>query len=323
MRLKRLLERVKRFSMRKKRTQADSRLEKFLVTQGNVASRLVRACDELHSLADAEFSIFSQWGEDGIIEWLIHHNGDMPERFIEFGIETYQEANTRFLLMNRNWRGLVIDGSASNVATARSDAVSWRHDLTTKAAFITKDNINELISSSGFNGEIGLLSIDIDGNDYWVWDAITCVSPHFIIAEYNSAFGDIWALTIPYNASFNRNRAHHSNLYYGASIVAFSDLATRKGYTLLGSNRAGSNAFFVRNDRASGIVDRIADLRPRPSRFREARDRKGNLIYVRGSARSDVIAHLPVVCVTAQKEAPLNSFDQIYSQRWAAMLDGR
>ena len=303
---------------------ADSELTRLYTAAGNIAARQVGALERLDTLADAEFSIFSQWGEDGIIEWLVHHNGPMPEIFVEFGVETYRESSTRFLLMNRNWRGLIIDGDPANMAVAKNDSISWRYDLTATAAFITKDNINDLITSAGIWGEIGILSVDIDGNDYWVWDAIDCVNPHFVITEYNAVFGDLNALSVPYDPAFVRSQKHYSYLYYGASIGAMVSLAAKRGYTLLGTNRAGVNAFFVRNDRAEQFLSRIADTRPRPSHFREGRDENGMLNFVRGRDRAEIIENCPVVRVDSDRTpVPLAEVGTLYSERWLAMFDGR
>ena len=112
----------------------------------------------LASLDQAEFKVFSQWGEDGIIDWLIERAGIPPnlETFVEFGVASYAEANTRFLLQNRNWRGLVMDGNARRIeALKREQGLFWGYDLTAKTAFITRDNINELLVEAGFSGEIG------------------------------------------------------------------------------------------------------------------------------------------------------------------------
>jgi hypothetical protein len=302
--------------------RANPLIERSLVLQGAIASAQFGSLGQVDSLADVEFSVFSQWGEDGIIDWLIRHNGAMPETFIEFGVEDFREANCRFLLMHRNWRGLVIDGSDANMARTRGDNVSWRHDLTAKAEFITRDNINGLISASGITGEIGILSVDIDGNDYWVWQAIDCISPHFVIAEYNSTFGDLHALTVPYKDDFIRSHADRSNLYYGASIRALTHLAAVRGYTLVGSNRAGSNAFFIRNDRMSQFATRIKSTAPRPSRFREGRDDAGRLSFLRGANRSTAIAGRPVVDVLSGHEAQLCKFGALYSDAWIAAMEG-
>ena len=131
---------------------------------------------------------------------------EAPPSFIEFGVETYRESNTRFLLVKDNWRGLVIDGSETNVASIRALSEYWRHDLTAVASFITRDNINDLFADAGFTGEVGLLSIDIDGNDYWVWEAIDVVSPVIVVVEYNSVFGPEAQVTVPYAADFTPAR---------------------------------------------------------------------------------------------------------------------
>ena len=128
----------------------------------------------------------------------------------------FSESNTRFLLRKDNWRGLVIDGSPTNVSSIRRLPEFWQHELTAVASFITRDNINDLFRDAGYTGEIGLLSIDIDGNDYWVWEAIEVVSPVIVVVEYNSVFGPDATVTVPYDPAFTRRAAHHSNLYFGA-----------------------------------------------------------------------------------------------------------
>ena len=295
-------------------------VQKLLISQGVISARQISSLKKIESLADVEFSIFSQWGEDGIIEWLVQTNVEMPNSFVEFGVESYREANTRFLLCHRNWRGLIIDGSASNIAAVRDDNILWRYDLTATNAFITRENINGLIQQAGFEGEIGILSVDIDGNDYWVWKAIECVSPHIVIIEYNAVFGDRYSLTIPYDPEFFRTKAHYSNLYFGASIVALSKLAAEKGYTLLGSNLAGGNAFFIRNDRLPRFADRIVDRTARPSRFREGRDAKGNMSFVRGRGRAESIADCTVTDLTNGTSTQLGSFGELYSERWSTLI---
>ncbi|WP_159083857.1 hypothetical protein [Nocardioides terrigena] len=249
---------------------------------------------EVTSLAEAEFKVFSQFGEDGIIQFLLRHLDGVPESFVEFGVETYRESNTRFLLRKDNWRGLVIDGSETNVSTIKRLPEYWMHDLTAVASFITRDNINDIFREAGFTDEIGLLSIDIDGNDYWIWKAIDVISPVIVVAEYNSVFGRDAAVTVPYDPAFTRRAAHHSNLYFGASLRALCLLGEENGYSLVGCNSSGNNAFFVRRDRlgdlptpdvASGYVE---------SRIRESRDPHGNLTYLAGQDRLEEIWHLPV-----------------------------
>jgi len=294
----------------------------LLVLQGTQAAMQVRQMDRLAALGDAEFKVFSQWGEDGIIEWLVSRLAGIPESFVEFGVEDYSEANTRFLLCHRNWRGLVIDGAPENIACLQQRQNYWRHNLSAVASFITRDNIDSLIAGAGFAGDIGLLSIDIDGNDYWVWEAVTAVKPWIVIVEYNAVLGDIRPLSIPYQADFRRMGAHHSALYYGASVPAFEHLAARLGYTLAGSNRAGNNLFYVRNDVGTGLIASITDRRPRPSLYAEARDRAGDLALTYGIARRALIDALPVTDIISGQTAALSQMGDLYSPHWTAIQQG-
>lgn len=301
-----------------KRKQYSS--EKLLCAVGAAACHGLRNLKSTRSLSDVELSISSQWGEDGIIDWLISKFSSIPKTFVEFGVENYKESNTRFLLQNRNWRGLVIDGSMDNISYLRNDPISWKHNLNSLHQFVTRENIDALISSSGFNGDVGLLSIDLDGNDYWVWEAITSVSPFIVVVEYNTAFGDIVPLSIPYDSSFIRSQSHFSNLYYGASIASLIHLASAKGYVLLGSNSAGSNAFFVRSDFKDLFFPIISDTLPRPSLFRESRDQRGMLTYVSGLQRSKVISHMPVIDVSTGITKLLSEFNEIFTINWTSQL---
>jgi hypothetical protein len=297
------------------------RLDRIAFIAGESAAREVCGMENIISLYDVEFGVSSQWGEDGIIEWLVHNLPDIPEIFIEFGVENYRESNTRFLLQHRNWRGLVIDGDEDNIDFIKSNQISWRHDITSIPAFITRDNINPIISGAGFSGEIGILSIDIDGVDYWVWEAIECVNPHILIVEYNSAFGDLLPLSVPYTADFARKNAHSSGLYYGFSIRAAQYLANERGYKFVGTNKAGSNAFFIRNDRADEILKKLTVVVDRPSRFRESRDIHGKLTFVSPIKRSEEVAHLPVIDVVTSSQILLGD-EKLFSSRWISMLSG-
>ena len=250
------------------------------------------------TLADAEFRVFSQFGEDGIIQFLLSKVGPIPKSFVEFGVETYDEANTRFLLLHDGWRGLIMDGSAEAMTALRQQELYWRHDLRAEAAFIDRDNVDALIARGGMRGPIGLLSVDIDGNDYWVWEKISVVDPVIVVVEYNSTFGAERAVSIPYAPDFQRTLAHFSNLYWGCSLAALCHLASRKGYVFVGSNSAGNNAFFVQRDYAAALAHLTPAQGYVESRFRESRDPSGALTFLSGAERLRPIAHLPLIDVT-------------------------
>lgn len=222
--------------------------------------------------------------------------------FVEFGVADYRESNTRFLMMNDNWSGLVMDGSKRNVAKIQRADYYWRYELCAKSAFIDCDNVNELIASECFDEEVGLLHIDLDGNDYWVWERIDVITPIIVIMEYNSVLGVERPITVPYDKNFHRTTAHYTNLYFGASLKALHYLANKKGYALVGSNSDGNNAFFVRRDKLNEVVREVAlEEGYVLSKARESRDRNGKLTYMSGEKRLEVIRGMPVKNVITQQ----------------------
>lgn len=281
-------------------------MEQHLLMTGRLMAETLAAKQKISSLREVEFKVFSQWGDDGIIQWLIRHIEGLNPTFIEFGVSDYREANTRFLMINNNWSGLVMDGSPANVAEITNAWYFWQYHLQARAAFITCENINDLLRSTGFSAEIGLLHIDLDGNDYWIWQAIDAISPAIVILEYNSVFGPERAVTIPYRLDFIRTRGHCSNLYYGASLAALQRLSAERGYAFIGCNDAGNNAYFVQRSRLNQTVREIT-LRDGfvASRFRESRDARGRLTFLSGSDRLAAIRGLPVHNVVTGEIEPL------------------
>jgi hypothetical protein len=282
-------------------SKANLRLEKLELMMGLLLTDKVRSVNPQAGLKDVEFSVYSQFGEDGILQWLLSRIKIENPSFVEFGVENYEESNTRFLLKQNNWKGLVIDSSESNVAYIRNDPdLVWRYDLTSVCSHVTADNINFLLQANGFEGDIGLLSIDVDGNDYWIWKAITVVKPRIVICEYNAVFGSKRALTIPYNESFSRREAHYSDLLFGASFKALCNLADEKGYVFVGCASAGNDAFFVRNDIAADIQPMTYNPAYVESKFRQSKDANGNYSQVSGIQILELIKECEVFCLETQ-----------------------
>lgn len=262
---------------------------------GRVEARQLEQC-ESSDLRDHEFQVFSQNGEDGILHFLSRHVRVPRKIFVEFGVENYTEANTRFLLTNAGWSGLVLDGGAENIGYIRRDPIFWKHNLKAHQAFITRENINALLADNGVTGDIGLLSVDIDGNDYWVWEAINAVTPAIVVVEYNSRFGPDRAVTTPYDPAFQRTRAHFSNIYYGASLRALCLLGARKGFEFVGCNSAGNNAFFVRRDLLPPKIREVScEDGFVAAQFRESRDERGRLNFLTPAEEQKILATLPLV----------------------------
>lgn len=268
------------------------KIESQSVLIGNLQSKLL--IEERKSINDSEFKVFSQFGDDGIIQYLIQKIDIGSKTFIEFGVENYTESNTRFLLLNNNWKGMVMDGSQKNIDFIKKDDLYWRHDLTAVKAFIDKDNINNIINENGFSGDLGILHIDIDGNDYWVWDSVTAVNPEIVIVEYNSVFGFDNPWTVQYDPKFVRSDYNHNNLYWGVSLLSLCELAEQKGYDFVGCNDGGNNAYFVRKDKMKKLIKLTPEQGYKESKFREALDAKGNLSYLSGTDRLAAIKGMEV-----------------------------
>ncbi len=266
-----------------------------------------RTATILQDIQKAEFKVFSQWGDDGIIQFLVDYLAIESKTFIEFGVENYKEANTRFLLMHNNWSGLVIDGDQKNIDFIRSMKWYYFYNLLAVCNFVTCENINQIIGEQGIEGEIGLLHIDIDGNDYWVWKAIDVVNPIIVIVEYNSVLGVDKTWSVPYAPEFTRTKAHYSNLYYGASLPALCQLASEKGYGFVGSNTNGNNAYFVRNDQLKNLKVLSAQEGYVYSKFKEGRDTAGKLSFLRGKERLDAIRGLEIYNTTTHTMEKIES----------------
>jgi hypothetical protein len=250
-----------------------------------------------NNINDYEFKIFSQFGDDGIIQYLIKNVQIENEVFIEFGVGNYLESNTRFLMMNNNWSGFVMDGSYNAMNNLKVQNWYWQYSLNHKSVFIDKDNINTVLGSTGFSN-IGLLHIDLDGNDYHIFNEIDLsqLNPSIIIMEYNSVFGMDRLITVPYDKKFVRTKAHFSNLFSGASLSALNYVAIKKGYSLVGCNVAGNNAYFVRKDLLNEKIKELSIEKAfKISKFRESRNQDYSFSYVAGDERLSLITGLDVL----------------------------
>jgi len=240
----------------------------------------------LPKIADTGFRVFSQTDEDGIILFLFAVIGATNKLFVEIGTGNGTECNCANLAITFGWHGLFIDGSSDAVAAGA--AFYARHPATRVfppkflSAMVNRDNINQLISDAGFRGEIDLLSIDIDGMDYWIWKAIDVVNPRVVVVEANGKFGTR-SITVPYDANWVYDAQAHPH-YHGASLPALTKLAHEKGYRLVGTNRFGYNAFYVRDDIARDLIAAVTieSCRNHPTRENDERifDRISDLAYV-------------------------------------------
>lgn len=219
-------------------------------------------CYEKITLFNSEFRIFSQNREDGILQYIFSKVDTTNRCFVEFGVGNGRECNTANLSFNCGWNGLIMDGSEKDMIAAKQYYADRLKEDSGRVrifhCFITAENIEEVLAKNGIAGEIDLLSIDIDGVDYWVWKAIREVNPRVVVIEYNASLDHDKSLTVKYDPNFDRHEKHKSGWYAGASLTALTKLAESKGYCLVGCDSWGVNAFFVRNDVAKDKINSIS-----------------------------------------------------------------
>ena len=258
----------------------EEKIHKELTLKAKILSLKNKSLKSIKDLSEVEFQVYSQWGEDGIIDWLINKFPEISKSFLEIGTENYKESNTRFLLSNNNWNGFLIEADKAAVKDIKSQRIFWKHNLRVENEFITKDNINAIVKKINVPKKLGLLSLDIDGVDYWILNNLSFLKPSIVVCEYNSLFGQKKSVTVPYKKNFIRSEEHYSNLFYGASIKAFIDMMKKKNYFFIGTNSAGNNAFFIEKKLWNKARKLIIEKKVFVSKFRESRNAKGKLNFL-------------------------------------------
>jgi hypothetical protein len=195
------------------------------------------------------FRLHSQNQEDGVLLALLEAAGVGPRRFVEIGCGD-NGGNSGMLAGEFGFEGLMVDGAESNVAACRLRFPR----ATVEQAWIERETVDELVTSRGFGGEVDLLSVDIDGNDLYVWDALASVRPRIAIAEYNSLMGPEASVTIAYDPAFVMRQVEGADGgYFGASLTALTRSMAKRGMRLVTTDFRGVNAFFLREDLAPQI----------------------------------------------------------------------
>lgn len=216
------------------------------------------AAGNLPALGDTGLKVFSQHEEDGLLLFIFSVIGMGQKRFVEIGSNDGVNSNSANLVLNFNWHGLFIDGDKTAVARGerfyKRYPDPWAYHPKFICARVTRDNINQLIGDAGYQGEIDLLSIDLDGYDYWIWDALTVVSPRVVIIETHVEFG-LNNIVVPYDPNYSFPGKHP--VYHGASPVAMTKLAKRKGYRLVGANEYGHNLIFIKDPIAVNLIPEV------------------------------------------------------------------
>lgn len=214
---------------------------------------------KLPPLKDTGYRVFSQFEEDGKLLFIFSILGMEKKTFIEIGSDDGVNSNAANLYFNFGWHGLFIDGNSASIRRGKRFFARYPHPWFYEPEFVcskvTRENVNSLIEQAGYSGETGLLSIDIDGNDYWIWDAISVVEPQVVIIETHNEFG-LNNIVVPYDADYSYPGKHP--VYHGASPVAMNKLANKKGYRLVGANELGFNFIFIKEGLAEQELPEVS-----------------------------------------------------------------
>lgn len=219
----------------------------LVLTYQAVAELVQRYGTAADGLTRFELKAFSQNGEDGVIAEIMRRFGVTDGFFVEFGAGAGVEANCVFLADVLGWRGLFMEaGKGAYERLGRKYHGSSR--VSTTQALVTPENVEQLFAAAGVPIEPDILSIDVDGNDYWIWRALTTYRPKLLVIEYNAGLGPEATVVQPYSAD-----AWGQTDFFGASIGSLCRLGEEKGYRLVHTELSGVNAFFIRSDLDSGF----------------------------------------------------------------------
>ena len=254
---------------------------------------------DLKKIKDVDYKIFSQNGEDGIIDYLTSQlNIDKP-KFIEIGVGDYSESNTKFIFETTSPQGMIFDCIENFKEKVKENTKVWKGHLEIIEEQVSSKNILELINSKNFFESLDIFSLDIDGIDYWILNELPKNFSKIVIVEYNSVFGREKSVTVPNIDSFNRTDYHYSNLCFGMSLKAAIEIMKEKNFYFVGVNLMRNNAFFVSNKFPKDNYFKnlqIEELNKiEEANFQESRDKEGNLNFLSGNNRIKEIFDCEVI----------------------------
>ena len=256
----------------------------------------INAFEHLHQ---AEFRVYSQWGEDGILNYIFNVLDITKPKIFEIGAANFQECNSRFAAEFRNASVYAVDLHPELVQEVQNMDISWKNHIFPVQDRVTPDNIqfHEAEARRLMSG-IDVVSLDIDGNDYWCLKEMNLEGVSVVVVEVNPLFGTDISVTIPRNDYFDRSTAHHSNLYFGMSYMAATNLLEDKGFKCVGSNLAGNNIFYITEPLLHKFDRVLKNGIPRIGvsqwNVRESRDENGVLNFLTGQERINEISNCEI-----------------------------
>jgi hypothetical protein len=265
-----------------------------------------------NNLWDYEVRVYSQWGEDGILDYLTQKLNIFKPKILEIGVGDFTECNSRALVEYKNASAYLVDINETLETAINSSELNWKTHLRTETIWVRPTNINKIVENAkNFMNGIDIISLDIDGIDYWVMESMSIPEDvKIIIVEYNPIFGSQFELTVPLLDNFDRSKEHFSHLYFGCSLKAWITLFKNRQFEFIGSNRVGNNAFFINKEFSDALtvssfnnLDIYTDWR-----IRESRDISGKLNYLSGNERLKEIFEVPIFELKTKSVKRLKEF---------------
>jgi len=260
----------------------------------------------IKNFSETSYKVYSQNGEDGFIDYLLFSINVEKPKFIEIGIGTYKESNTRFLFERTSTEGLIIDSIKDLEKKVKKNVRFWKGDLNVVNETVNTENIIDILEKNNFLNEVDLFSIDIDGIDYWILDKLPENFSKICVIEYNSVFGDELEITVPNKKNFIRKEYHFSHLCFGVSLRALIKKMDEKGFLFVGSNEFNNNAFFVQKKYENNLNIDLPDTsnlkKFTNSNIRESRNKNGNLNYLKKEERLKAIENCEVINLSNPKK---------------------
>ena len=254
---------------------------------------------EIKNLSDADYKVFSQTGEDGIIDYLLYSLNIKVPKFVEIGVGDYRESNTRYIFQKNCSKGLIVDKNKNLEKKVSKIVKLWKGDLTIIETAVTSENILHILNSNDFDNNLDVFSLDVDGIDYWILEVLPEKLSKIVILEYNPTFGPNLEVTIPNSNDFDRKKYHYSSLCYGNSLQALVKLMNKKKYVFVGSNIACFNAFFVLESEVEKLNLNLPDkndlTKYTTSYIRESRSIENKLNYLSGKQKLKEIENCEVI----------------------------
>ena len=260
---------------------------------------------KIKKLFEVDYKIFSQNGEDGILDYLLYQLGIQKPKFLEIGVGDYSECNTRFIFERCSSKGTIIDLLDNLEEKVKKNVLLWKGELNIINKNINSENILKILNEYDTLNQLDLFSLDIDGIDYWILEKMPQNFSKIVVLEYNPSFGAELEITVPNIDNFNRTQYHYSNLCFGMSLKAAINLMDKKNFYFVGTNLFRNNAFFVSKDfikekffKDLEVNDLYSSI---DANFTENRDVSGNLNYLKSKKRIEKILDCEVVDLSNYK----------------------